>query len=38
MVGGGIDLLPRKEINLWKKRTINPPNPLQLRSNMVRGN
>lgn len=38
MVGGGIDLLPRKEISLWKKRTINPPNPLQLRSNMVRGN
>ncbi|KAG5246537.1 embryo defective family protein [Salix suchowensis] len=38
MVGGGVDLLPRKEINLWKKRTINPPSPLQLRSNMARGN
>ncbi|KAF9683187.1 hypothetical protein SADUNF_Sadunf05G0186400 [Salix dunnii] len=37
-VGGGVDLLPRKEINLWKKRTINPPSPLQLRSNMARGN
>ncbi|OMO75466.1 hypothetical protein COLO4_26083 [Corchorus olitorius] len=30
-VGGGeLPLQPRKEINLWKRRTMNPPRPLQL--------
>lgn len=32
--GGGISLEPRKEVCLWKRRTIAPPRPLQL--NMVR--
>ncbi|GKU90166.1 hypothetical protein SLEP1_g4202 [Rubroshorea leprosula] len=32
MVGGGVPLQPRKEINLWKRRTMNPPRPLQLNS------
>ncbi|CAK7346110.1 unnamed protein product [Dovyalis caffra] len=35
MVGGGVDLLPRKEVNIWKRRTMNPPRPLQLRSNLL---
>lgn len=26
----GLDLKPRKEINLWKRRTMAPPRPLQL--------
>ncbi|XP_059460548.1 uncharacterized protein At1g76070 [Corylus avellana] len=31
MVGGGeVPLQPRKEINLWKRRTMAPPRPLQL--------
>ncbi|KAK3231910.1 hypothetical protein Dsin_003791 [Dipteronia sinensis] len=30
MIGGGVDLQPRNEINLWKRRTMNPPRPLQL--------
>ncbi|TKY57597.1 hypothetical protein E2542_SST14647 [Spatholobus suberectus] len=34
MVGGGAasvpNLQPRKEINLWKRRTMGPPRPLQL--------
>ncbi|KAF3970770.1 hypothetical protein ACB098_01G069300 [Castanea mollissima] len=30
MVGGGVPLQPRKEINLWKRRTLSPPTPLQL--------
>ena len=30
MVGGGVPLQPRKEINLWKRRTMSPPTPLQL--------
>ncbi|CAK8569140.1 unnamed protein product [Lathyrus sativus] len=36
LVGGGgggdhgLDLKPRKEINLWKRRTMAPPRPLQL--------
>ncbi|WJX36080.1 hypothetical protein P8452_23995 [Trifolium repens] len=29
-VGLGLDLKPRKEINLWKRRTMAPPRPLQL--------
>ncbi|OAY22573.1 uncharacterized protein At1g76070 [Manihot esculenta] len=28
IIGG--DLQPRKEVNLWKRRTMNPPKPLQL--------
>ncbi|KAL4335537.1 hypothetical protein GQ457_07G027320 [Hibiscus cannabinus] len=28
--GGGVTLQPRKEINIWKRRTMNPPRPLQL--------
>ncbi|KAL4278182.1 hypothetical protein GQ457_03G030870 [Hibiscus cannabinus] len=32
-VGGeGLALEPRKEINIWKRRTTNPPTPLQLKS------
>lgn len=36
MVGGGyhggrVPLKPRKEINLWKRRTMAPPRPLQLK-------
>lgn len=31
-VGGGVELQPRKEVNLWKRRTIKPPRPLQLNS------
>ncbi|KAL5557802.1 hypothetical protein UlMin_034013 [Ulmus minor] len=32
-VGGGpVCLQPRKEINLWKRRTMAPPRPLQLRT------
>ncbi|KAK6131309.1 hypothetical protein DH2020_034938 [Rehmannia glutinosa] len=34
LVGGGLALEPRKEINLWKRRTMAQPKPLQL--NMVR--
>lgn len=42
-VGGGIDSQvnprPRKEINLWKRRTMAPPRPLQLHQpTMVRAN
>ncbi|KAF5740902.1 hypothetical protein HS088_TW11G00982 [Tripterygium wilfordii] len=33
----GVALQPRKEINLWKRRTMNPPRPLQLNST-VRAN
>ncbi|XP_077246275.1 uncharacterized protein At1g76070-like [Tasmannia lanceolata] len=29
-VGGGVALEPRKEINIWKRRTMAPPRPLQL--------
>ncbi|XP_028766395.1 uncharacterized protein At1g76070-like [Neltuma alba] len=29
--GGGVPLQPRKEINLWKRRTMTPPRPLQLK-------
>ncbi|XP_041021805.1 uncharacterized protein At1g76070-like [Juglans microcarpa x Juglans regia] len=36
MVGGGVPLQPRKEINLWKRRTMAPPIPLEL--NLVRAN
>lgn len=32
MGGGGVPLRPRKEINLWKRRTMNPPRPLRLNS------
>ncbi|XP_054796162.1 uncharacterized protein At1g76070 [Prosopis cineraria] len=28
---GGVPLQPRKEINLWKRRTMAPPRPLQLK-------
>lgn len=28
--GGGLALQPKKEINLWKRRTMNPPRPLRL--------
>ncbi|KAK5832444.1 uncharacterized protein At1g76070-like [Gossypium arboreum] len=28
----GLPLRPRKEINIWKRRTTNPPPPLQLKS------
>ncbi|KAJ6405972.1 hypothetical protein OIU84_013856 [Salix udensis] len=38
VLGGGGDLLPRKEVNLWKRRTMDPPKPLQLKSSMVREN
>lgn len=38
VLGGGVDLLPRKEVNLWKRRTMDPPKPLQLKSSMVREN
>ncbi|XWS20903.1 hypothetical protein CRYUN_Cryun30bG0009400 [Craigia yunnanensis] len=31
-VGGGVALQPRKEINLWKRRIMNPPRPLRLNS------
>ncbi|KAL8459196.1 hypothetical protein ACS0TY_035765 [Phlomoides rotata] len=30
--GGGLDLEPRKEINLWKRRTMTPPAPLRLNT------
>lgn len=30
LVGGGVPLQPRKEVNLWKRRTMTPPRPLQL--------
>lgn len=37
MVGGGVPALqPRKEINLWKRRTVAPPIPLQL--NLLKAN
>ncbi|CAN0847917.1 Uncharacterized protein At1g76070 [Linum grandiflorum] len=26
----GMSLKPRKEVNLWKRRTMDPPRPLQL--------
>jgi len=32
MIGGGVPLQPRKEINLWKRRTMAPPRPLQLNT------
>ena len=28
---GVVELQPRKEINLWKRRTMAPPSPLQLK-------
>ncbi|MED6106366.1 hypothetical protein PIB30_004140 [Stylosanthes scabra] len=31
--GAGLKLKPRKEINLWKRRTMAPPRPLQLNIN-----
>ncbi|XP_022772129.1 uncharacterized protein At1g76070-like [Durio zibethinus] len=37
MTVGGVPLQPRKEINLWKRRTMNPPSPLRLNS-MVSAN
>ncbi|KAL5778281.1 hypothetical protein ACOSP7_011207 [Xanthoceras sorbifolium] len=39
MVGGsGVSLQPRNEINLWKRRTMNPPRPLQLNPLMIKTN
>ncbi|KAM5565218.1 uncharacterized protein ABKV19_019307 [Rosa sericea] len=35
--GGNVELQPRKEINLWKRRTMAPPSPLQLKP-MVKAN
>ncbi|KAG6704729.1 hypothetical protein I3842_07G147200 [Carya illinoinensis] len=32
MIGGGVPLEPRKEINLWKRRTMAPPRPLDLNT------
>ncbi|KAJ4839212.1 hypothetical protein Tsubulata_042280 [Turnera subulata] len=29
-LGSGVALQPKKEINIWKRRTMNPPRPLQL--------
>ncbi|GKV17787.1 hypothetical protein SLEP1_g28249 [Rubroshorea leprosula] len=37
MEAGRVPLEPKKEINLWKRRTTNPPTPLQL-NRMVREN
>ncbi|PON93966.1 hypothetical protein TorRG33x02_103560 [Trema orientale] len=37
-VGGGVPLQPRKEINLWKRRTMAPPRPLDLHTMMIRAN
>ncbi|XP_065882065.1 uncharacterized protein At1g76070 [Euphorbia lathyris] len=31
IVGAGMSLQPRKEVNLWKRRTMDPPRPLQLK-------
>ncbi|KAF8406666.1 hypothetical protein HHK36_008756 [Tetracentron sinense] len=31
VVGGRLAVEPRKEVNLWKRRTMAPPRPLQLR-------
>ncbi|XP_062097882.1 uncharacterized protein At1g76070 [Humulus lupulus] len=33
VVGEGVALQPRKEINLWKRRTMAPPRPLEIRAN-----
>lgn len=39
MAGGkGVDLQPRKEINLWKRRTMDPPRPLKLKSTVRSAN
>lgn len=45
IIGGGgsgsgvpINLQPRKEINLWKRRTMAPPRPLELHTTMIRAN
>lgn len=35
MVGGGVPLQPRNEINLWKRRTMAPPRPLALDAILV---
>ncbi|KAL4281333.1 hypothetical protein GQ457_03G037860 [Hibiscus cannabinus] len=34
-VGGGVPLQPRKEINIWKRRTMNPPRPLHLNTTVT---
>ncbi|KAK8580793.1 hypothetical protein V6N13_143852 [Hibiscus sabdariffa] len=33
--GGGVPLQPRKEINVWKRRTMNPPRPLHLNTTVT---
>jgi hypothetical protein len=38
MIGGGVPLQPRKEINLWKRRTMAPPRPLQLNTTVKASN
>ncbi|KAF6135663.1 hypothetical protein GIB67_028234 [Kingdonia uniflora] len=30
MIGGGVMVQPKKEVNLWKRRTMDPPKPLQV--------
>ncbi|EXB81503.1 hypothetical protein L484_014311 [Morus notabilis] len=37
-VGREVPLQPRKEINLWKRRTMAPPRPLELNTMMIRAN
>ena len=37
MIGEGVALQPRKEINLWKRRTMTPPKPLELNT-LVKAN
>ncbi|ERM96258.1 hypothetical protein AMTRI_Chr09g34780 [Amborella trichopoda] len=32
VVAGGAAVVPRKEVNLWKRRTVEPPLPLTLRT------
>ncbi|KAM7514031.1 hypothetical protein LguiA_003614 [Lonicera macranthoides] len=32
VIGGGVVLMPRKEINLWKRRTMAQPKPLKLNT------
>ncbi|KAJ9186401.1 hypothetical protein P3X46_001977 [Hevea brasiliensis] len=34
IIGPAVALQPRKEVNLWKRRAMNPPRPLQL--NLIR--
>lgn len=34
--GGGLGLKPRKEVNIWRRRTLAPPPPLALNNSKVR--